>query len=825
MKRSVLGVWILLALAALGLLLLVDPLGWLGGTRGAEAFAPAIPKPEAPRADLPPEPELAAASPGPGREPSPGGERRAVGPVVAAGLASFRVLDHRERPVAGAQVLVVRNEELLLDRRTGEEGEVELTADAKAAVLVVAVELRPLERRDIVLDAGRQEIRLAEGGRVACRFVREDGSSPGKLGLAVDSDRPFPAIPGLPAAVEEALVVEALQQQYLELETDEQGGLELTGLPASWSGRLRLRDGWKVVSTSHGDVEAYARGIRLEQPAADVVVRIAPRWTLHGRLVLRDDGSPLAGATITAMIRSPDAEAPAFTNARADEQGCFELRPRQERISFLDLRLGGGFRQSPSILRLDQASVPPDGDLGDVVVDEARRVPFLVQDPQGRPIAGGEAVAAGTRSARTRKDGRGELRWIPRGVDRMTVEAAGFVPEEVEIPPIVAEPIAVTLERATELLVRLLIPEGASPVQFRIVLRGEERITAAPITERVDQRPFVSEWTSPPIDLLRAAPDTFLCGKPAGPDASVTFHALRAGVVIELEVRGIGGGDEVYHHQTLALLAPAEQREVEVALADEVIVFRGHVLDQDGNPLARASLQLRNHILGWTDDEGAFYCFLAPRETGTLLIGHQACATKYLRDYVVPTDGRPVEFRLRAARSVTIEVVDANGAPVPQAEVWTQHGGFTTNTHRIEGNRHLASSVPEEAFLIVARLAGREHTQEHDPAVPTARIVVPVHGRLAAVISVETTASRKGRFVLALASTGEDPPAVLVAARESSPNLRIEISAVLPGSYQVSLRYVPTEEEESAGAAEESSAPLPVAVEPGEETEIRLALP
>ncbi|MEW6073244.1 MAG: carboxypeptidase-like regulatory domain-containing protein [Planctomycetota bacterium] len=821
MKRASPVVWLLLAAVAAGLLLLLDPFAWLGGERAAEILAPPVPAgPGAASGEARPEVGLAAPAIGSGAPAAAAEKRQAVDPLVGAGRAAFRVLAAEGEPIAGAQLLVVRGETILGDRRTDERGEVVLAADGAPALLFVAV-----ERREAVLAPGRQEIVLAGGVRLGARFVRADGGSPGRLRLALHSDRSLSAAAPLPAAVEKALDVPALWRDYEGVETDAEGRLELAGLPAEWSGRIWLPRGWRILASSDGTLEARARGVRLaEATTEELVVRVGRLSGLRGRLVRAEDGAPLAGATLAAQLLFPGGTSPSFTTTRADAEGRFMVDGPPEGIAAVELRLGSSPSGAPPILALDEGELPPDGELGDVVVAGARRLAFEVRDPAGAPIAEAVVTASGTRSAPTGVDGRGETRWIAREVDRATAEAPGYVPAEVELPAVVVEPLRITLSRGNRLGVKLVLPEGADPGMFKVALRGAERITALPVADLAGQGRHVSETTFPPVPLMQTAPDSFLC---AGVSAlaRVEFYALQPGVSLELVVYGLSG-DTVYHREAVAPLAAGEQREIEVELGGALVAFRGRVLDEEGRPLNQAHVQLDNQILAWTNEDGSFLSFLPGPATGTLLLQHRNCATKYLFDYVVPTDRRPVEFRLHPARRVEIEVVDEEGSPVPQGEVWIEHGGFTTNTAHIEGNRHLAASVPDAPFVVMVDLADREYRQEHDPAVPAARVVVPVHGRLVAVVPDATTAGRRGRFVLALVAPEDASFRGVSAARDSAPGLRIELPDVLPGTYEAFLNYSPTPEEEAAaGRAEEHSAPMEVTISAGEETAIVLDLP
>ena len=821
MKRSSRAVWVVLAVILVGLFLLVDPLGWFSEKIESRSLVDPTPRVEAEEEVAeplvkPPVDEIIAAE-------DPGSERQAIDPAIEAATTTLRVLDRTDRVVVDAQLILVRGEELLANERTDEAGELKLDADGLPAGLIIAVPDRPPEWHDVVLHPGRQDVFLVEASRLAGRFVTEDGSSPGVLRLSLDSDHSPTTNSNLPPIVTEIVRYDALRGGYSIFETDEEGAFDLSGLPASWSGRIWMRRGWKVLSTSNGKIEPAAGGVRFTEPVTDVLVRLARRRTVVGRLVLRGDGTPLENTRIAARLRSPNAKSPENFSSKTDEEGRFSLECKQDVISELELRLGLRFADGVPLLRLDGKSLPADGDLGDVMVDDVRHVPFLLQDVVGEPIRNGAAIAGGVRSERTGTDGRGELRWVPGVVHELVGEARGFTPTVHAIPPVVTEPLVVTLARANRLEVKLLLPEESSPDQFKVVLRGEGAITAGPVPDLLDQMRHVDRWTRPLAKLSREPADEYLCAALNSRNTAI-FYALRPNVNIELEVQGMTGY-AVYHSETLAPLGPEEHREIEVPLQVSLIVFRGRVLDENGNPLVRAHLQLGGQLRAFTEDDGGFECFLEGPETGTLLVAHRTCTTKYLHNYAVPIDGRPVEFRLSPARPLTVEVVDENGTPMPQAEIYTEYGGFTTGTYHLEGHRHLVPGMPEEPFVIRAELAGRYYRQEHDPSRDEARVVVPVHGRVVGLVNSASTAGRAGRFHLILNPQDTEDARAIGESRDSVPDLRIELPVVHPGTYEATLLYKPTKDEQAAGREQLSSAPVTITVEAGRETEVRLVLP
>ncbi len=817
MKGSSRVLWVALAVVAVVVVLLVDPLGWtVDGGEEARPTVAAVDTAESTEALR----ELEGVDDTPAAEGVAPSERQAAESQVAV----LRVLDWNGAPVADAQLLLVRGAELFCDRRTGEEGTIEVEADGEAAGVAIAVTHRPIEWREVELSAGTHDLRLAKGARLGMRFVTEGGEPAGRVRLGIDSDHAPTEAEPLPAVVEEALEVPTVGEAYVVLDSDEEGGLELTGLSPEWSGRIQIRPRWKVESTTHGTIEPRQRGIRIATPAPDIVVTLVLRPTLRGRLVLQDDGSPVGNVRLSALLNDHDSSSLRTTSTRTDAEGRFEIVHEVDSLAELDLRLGSDFDGGAPLLHLLAPALPADGDLGDILVSAVRHVPFLLVDSQSEPIPRGVAVAAGTRSDRTGRDGRSVLRWIPRVADELTAEADGFVPTTCAIPPVVVEPLVVRMERATGLVVRLLLPEGANPTQFKVLLRGDERITAAPLSSSSDQRRHVSQKAIHILDFTGEDPERYLCSQVDGDTSSTSFQALRTGIEIDLEVHGITGR-VVYHTEALRPLAPAEQRELEVSLETGMIVFRGRVVDEEGTPLAHATAQLGNQILGRTRDDGCFEAFFPESRTGTLLLKHPTCTTQYLHDWTVPTDGKRVEFRLEPSRPLTIEVVDERGTPMPLAVIYTEYGGFTSNTHRIEGHRFLVRSMPAGTFVIRTHLAGKIYSQDHDPPASEARVVVPVHGRAAAVVDAGSIAQRAGKVVLVLIPEEDDLGVVASRSRGVAPDLRLEIPAALPGDYGAVLRYLPTEEERAAGRAEVESDPVTITVRPDALTEVRLALP
>ncbi|HEX9792710.1 MAG TPA: hypothetical protein VGC54_01890, partial [Planctomycetota bacterium] len=313
-----------------------------------------------------------------------------------------------------------------------------------------------------------------------------------------------------------------------------------------------------------------------------------------------------------------------------------------------------------------------------------------------------------------------------------------------------------------------------------------------------------------------------LIGSPDA-DGMVLFRSLVPGVELDLEIRGITGA-AVYHHERLAPLGVTEDRHHEVALGASLRAFRGRVTDLAGNPLVRATVQLGGQILGWTDPAGEFSCFTVEEDPKTLVVAHRSAATLFLKDYVIPLDGAPVELRLEPALRVVVEVVDEAGKPVPDAVVYVLRGGFTSTTHALGDGRFETGGMSSDLVRIQTRVAGRIYLQEHDPAQPKARVVVPLHGSLTVELAAPPPA-REGDYRVVLQARDAEVYLVQSAAITAAGGWRCTFPFVLPSTYLAELHYSPTQAEQAAGEEPATiAASQAVRVAPGADTEIRLAV-
>jgi hypothetical protein len=154
--------------------------------------------------------------------------------------------------------------------------------------------------------------------------------------------------------------------------------------------------------------------------------------------------------------------------------------------------------------------------------------------------------------------------------------------------------------------------------------------------------------------------------------------------------------------------------------------------------------------------------------------------------------------------------------PDPQAEVWIQQEGFTTNTHRLGGNQHIASSLTDNPVEIVVKLSGRSYRQGHSSIIDHARVSVPVHGSLSATLT--DTAAREGQYTLVLNPQTEDSANSIVRRSPAVSGREQLIPMLHPGSYRGQIISGPSEAELGHGSQTVETAEVDILIRAYEQT-------
>ena len=781
-----------------------------GGAAPEEQVAVRTPQTE------PAEPaDTQAPAPLTGGASGPAGVRSAMDEAAAAGRSELEIREEGGGTIGGARVVCVRDRSLVAAGTADADGQVSFPADSDEVDLFVAGAGRPVHRTATLLRPGFQVVHLPAGARVE-GTVRDGAGQPvPDLRLSLRADQARPAWT-LSFDLWEELGF-STPPLWLWTTTAADGSFSFRGLGESWSGSIGCRYEGRITEASSGTIVGDGAQLRLEQPTTGLMLRVEPAHFLRARLVEKATGLPADGVSVQLRIRFADRQNLLGASAETDEGGSFRVRVSSPQLESVALRLG-----EVPIRTFTASEIPRNLDLGEIRIDRLREVPFIVADIDGAPVSRGIGSIEEQQSEPTDAGGNGVVRNVPPGRRTMRVVAAGYVPHRVAVPETVSEPLPVTLEPGNRLEVRLRAGEGMEPDAFHVGVSCDAGVLRDPDQGILASRDHLAELAFTKQPTIRDERVVSLYGK-ANAQGVVVFQALEPGRPLRLQVL-TWPREKVYHETTLPPLGPTEERVTEVDLSDGLHVFRGRVVDADGNPLVHAWIDLTGHgVQQLTGEDGTFSLTTPSTEATTLLVQKTGFAARYLHDYRIPLDGAPVEFRLHPERRVRVRVVDANGVAIAVARLFIQKEGFSITTQELGEGRFEITELDETPFTIVAEVAGRRYEQRHDPVIPEAEVVVPVHGSVRVAVEGTPLHEARGRFLVALrADLGEE---TIWIDRPFTWGSRHDVAFrfVYPAEYAASLHYFPSDEEKRSGA-EESSRDLPtmVLVEAGAEAVLEI---
>ncbi len=720
--------------------------------------------------------------------------RTRIGPV-REDHSVFVVLNPDGEPEVDALLLVCRGETLLLSVMADSNGRVELESDNQEVTLVVKAPGRPLFVHPYQLVPGPIEVRLPRGAMLTGRILDHDGTEPSRLSLWVGSDTRMFDSGSLPEAAREDLA-DLIRYNTIRAFTSPGGFFQFAGLRESWSGSLQLGSGIVVQSTSGGRLLASGHAIRFDAPQTDLVIQLAKRKVITGRLVESPSNDPLGRIPMTARYQAIHGDAPQITNFVVDKQGYFFLEIDPESLTRFELFLGSHPHDDQLVLELSGPEIPPAGQLGNIAIRSLRTIRFILQDRKAQGIAGGFARAGGARSMVTGPDGEGFLYWLSTTTTRMRFVAKGYVPQDRELNEATPDPLIVTMEPGNRLELKLITPGGVQTSQFRAQLRSNSILIDGPAKDLNELLDYVGEDSRPYYQAQSPPLGTHIAARPDS-DGVIVFQSLRSGVELNLEILGTSG-DSVFHGETLKPLGRQEVRRHEIDLRQVGSIFRGRITNSDGEPLVRASVQLENQILAWTDGSGDFSCLVNESVAKTLVLGHPSYATLFIKDYLVPTDGAAVEFRLEPTRELIIEVMDESGTAINEAQVFLLREGFISTTHPRGEGRFEAKGSSSDGASVQVMVAGNVYVQKLNPGEAATRVIVPIHGSLVVNFSVPAQQGT-GDYSVVLKALAKEQASALTRAVDAAGRWRCKFPLVLPGQYDVSVEYSPSPQEKEEG--------------------------
>jgi len=729
------------------------------------------------------------------------GEDPARESVAAAGVgtaaAVLVLLDPDGRALGDTRCVLFERGRVLQSGATDGAGELALEARESegAGLLVLATGWAPqvLEPR---LEPGRHELRLARGAAVAGRIV-VDGRAPTEpLALKLRADHPLILLEAASGLTWGEIEVGGDRASIIELGTDGEGAFRFQGLPADWSGTLAWpRHLWLKERALAAD--RWFTSVALAAPAEGLRVELTEPARLAGRVVDVPGGAPVSHAGVDpALVFADGTTSRRFIDVTfADAEGRFRvlLANPSLRGGTLAISSGGEFRQ----IVLDPLEVRGEHDLGDLALHPARgglTLQLAIEDASGTAVAGAVATIpdGGARpSAPSDESGRTRLEGLSPGPATLRVVALGFQVHEAAISVAADDELCVTLRRTNRLEIRLLTAEGESARGVRALLSAEEH----PLESEERWGETYAAAGGSRFEVASDDEEGVTLAISAGRAGRVVLCGVKVGLPLELEVASLFGA--ILQSAAIDPLGAEEERRLEVRLEAVPRPFQGRVLDDQGRPLADATVGISYRVSSsssgilskGTDGEGNFLFEGIYAERLAVTVEKPGHASFHDEQLEVPADGSPVEFRLGAGYEVRVITADEKGRTVAaMAHVRLASGAFVF-AEVLEEGLCVLRGLPGEEVTIEVTVNQKTYARSHDPLDPELRVTVPAAGAVEALVRLPAGLEQGAVHYVHLLPAGGDGAMrweqISSGVTEPTP---ITFRGVLPGRYEGVVR-------------------------------------
>jgi hypothetical protein len=411
---------------------------------------------------------------------------------------------------------------------------------------------------------------------------------------------------------------------------------------------------------------AVRRGSR---PASRVARRTQPRARTEGpprivgRVVTHRQRSPASGAQVKLVFSyaGQAREVTSIVSTGADGRFSAAIpvddEPGSASIEVTDSR---GFGKE------DLDVFPPFRgmtDVGDVELSGMRKLWFHVTTAELVPIGDACAVAQPGRPGaivRTDADGNG---WIESSapIESVRFVAQGFEPLDVPVPP-GEDSLEVRLRSAVT--ARITITTAAGPLPFP----GAFQVDVETPPDSYLVTPGDPFWMAIGNSRVGGRATRFLARANGVRGDLVTFHSspitlgpLRPGTQMSVTV------SEIFKHRAFRKdvdLPAAGTHDVEFVLPGDFGMLSGRVLDAAGKPVIGATVALlKTSLLRASNANGEFSFGAVPVDVYGLRVSSPAHACWTVREHPVEKDAKPLAITLEAGVTVTVTVLDQDGAP------------------------------------------------------------------------------------------------------------------------------------------------------------------
>lgn len=676
-------------------------------------------------------------------------------------------------------------------------------ARPQGATLLARAPGRALQALTLAERVGEHELVLTPAAPFS-GTVRVDGQAPPEpLRLT------FRATPGRFEFLDENLreaAGEAFDQEDVQVMTGAGGTFVVPGERSDWFGRVELPNThwFRVAPEGAVLLEFSWSGALLPRPGR-YLFELTRLPVVRGRLVWKDDASPLSDAPMDVHAQFEDGDDTPSMGLRTDEQGFFEIGlwpgSSSTRGRFVDpvnrapikmVQVGvyppGGLR---AWFQRSGDELGPDGDLGVFEVERGRSVHFLAVDVAGAPIAGARA-ATRTVSEPSGVDGRVVLRGVPPDTTELLLGAPGTRVVRVPLSAGATEddPLRVVLTPGNRLALHFVGGRGALPSSLRFVLLNSEPLFEqssvegglgpAPLHRELMGEAYRGGHWGADGGHLNVEFDgqgrAELFGLVDHVQLTIQVRDRLGQIILEQSLRGPGGGERLEH---------------EVVLDAQPFTVTGRVVDERGAGLANAIIDAERLTLR-SGRDGSFelsglYAASEPIALEVILPGYASLRLEGLT-FSGPQDLG--DLVMSAGRTLRVEMVDEAGRPMDIRGAKAVAPGYAAVIGEdVSPGVERLLDVPPVPMELSTNYGWRRYTLPIAADQDLARFVLPVHGTLELSPPAQLAWPQEGYLSVRIHRVEEAEVGELVYFDQAGEHWT-ESLPLLPGRYAVRIEHL-----------------------------------
>jgi hypothetical protein len=565
--------------------------------------------------------------------------------------------------------------------------------------------------------------------------------------------------------------------ELARIDVSADGAFAFEGLEAGFRGRIQLPVRFIVAGS-----QPRRRAIPVEAPSEGMSIEVERVPCLTGKLAARSTGEPVDDANLQVILTKADGGGMGVGCDLVPGGRFYVATPASQQLAAVAITVS-----SPSGWRgkfeFSSDEIPPDLDLGVLLLDAGSVLHLVVLDPERKALEGARALARGIGApfVETDSEGRATLTGLEPG-SQVTVLARGFDPALLEAPA-AESTLEVVLERANRLTVRVLAPGGSPVAGVRLQLSAEAPpfvgTEYAPDEFLVPHIPKRGATTGQEVNRKR-----FFSWFVTDASGTVALQSLVPGLPLTLLVED--ELDSVALEQGVPPLRTQEIRELDLRLPELPRCLSGVVVDRSGQPVDGAPVRLAaewHDTQTQTDADGAFQFDALFATQADLTVELNGFLAVKLQDVPIEDCADPLRIVLEPGRDARVRVVDEFGATVVQgtlsARLQDGEQGWTADNPQ-DGYRRL-TMLPFRDLDLRFDLAGRQFHATLGAHQEQAEMVVPACGQLEVRCRRPVHAGQ--HFGVRLVGGGSEPVEQFGAF--SSERDSLGFVAVLPGSYEL----------------------------------------